>query len=244
MLVGGSCAVNNWMDRDLDARMERTKHRPTARGSMGAAEALGIGAILIAAGLALLLAASAAAALLGLAGAAVYLAAYTAWAKRRGAVSSYIGGVAGAFPPLIGWAAIDPRLPAPAWVLFVLLVAWQQAHVRALALRRAADYRAAGIPMAGLSPGPAEAGAKAGSRAALLAWAAACLPLPSLAILLEGMPMSAAPLAVALGSAALSLAWIAAGIAGLRSPAWPGRMFAASLVYLVLIFGALLAIGL
>jgi heme O synthase-like polyprenyltransferase len=68
--------------------------------------------------------------------------------------------------------------------------------------------------------------------------------LPSLAIIMDGAPMAAAPLAVALGSAALSLAWIAAGIAGFRSPAWPGRMFAASLAYLVLVFGALLAIGL
>jgi heme o synthase len=251
LLVGGSCAVNNWMDRDLDARMERTKDRPTARGSMGAAEALGIGAGLMAAGLALLFAASAAAALVGLGGAFVYLAAYTAWSKRRGAASSYIGGIAGAFPPLIGWAAVDPRLGGPAWALFALLVVWQQAHVRALALRRAKDYRAAGIPMAGLSPRMAEDGSivDVGSRATLLAWAAATLPLPTIAIVMGKLPMgvpslTGLPLAAALGSCTLSLAWVLAGIAGFRSSSWPGRMFAASLAYLVLVFGALFAIGL
>jgi protoheme IX farnesyltransferase len=237
LLVGGSCALNNWLDRDLDARMERTRARPTARGAIGAAEAIGIGAGLGAAGIALLFAAAAAAALLGLAGAFVYLGAYTLWAKRRGAASSYIGGVAGAIPPLIGWAAVDPGLGGPAWLLFALLVVWQQAHVRALALRRPEDYRGAGIPMAGLSR------SELGSKTTLLAWVAAALPFPSLAIAAEGLPMSGPPLAAALGSCALGLAWLALGIIGFRSPSWPGRMFAASLAYLVLVFGALFAIG-
>jgi heme o synthase len=251
LLVGGSCAINNWMDRDLDARMERTKERPTARGSMGAAEALGIGAGLIAGGTALLLAASVAAALVGLCGAFAYLGAYTAWAKRRGSASSYIGGIAGAFPPLIGWAAVDPRLGGPAWALFALLVVWQQAHVRALALRRAEDYRAAGIPMAGLSSIGIGGGSNIDlrSRAILLAWAAATLPIPSLAIVLDELPragplLTGAPLIAAIGSSALSLAWVGAGIAGIRSPSWPGRMFAASLAYLVLVFASFLAVGL
>ena len=102
--------------------------------------------------------------------------------------------------------------------------------------------------MAGLSP--ASTAAEEGSivdqrsRAALLAWAAATLPFPTLALLLDGRPMSGAPFAVAIGSAALSLAWVAVGVAGFRSPAWPGRMFAASLAYLVLVFSLLLALGL
>jgi protoheme IX farnesyltransferase len=238
LLVGGACAINNWMDRDLDARMERTQERPTARGTVTGREAVGIGLGLGLAGLALLFAASVVSALAGLAGAIVYLAAYTAWAKRRGASSSFIGGIAGAIPPLIGWAAVDPRLGGPAWALFALLVIWQQAHVRALALRRASDYRAAGIPMAGLSQ------AEGRSRSTLLAWAAAALPFPTLAIILDGLPLVGPPLAAAIGSCALCAAWLAAGIVGFRSPTWPERMFAASLAYLVLVFGALFAIGL
>jgi protoheme IX farnesyltransferase len=251
LLVGGSCAINNWMDRDLDARMERTKDRPTARGAVSGREAVGIGLGLGLAGLTLLFAASGMSALVGLAGATVYLLAYTAWAKRRGVSSSFIGGIAGAIPPLIGWAAVDPRLGGPAWALFALLVIWQQAHVRALAQRRASDYRAAGIPMAGLAPRmpEKEADIDARSRSGLLAWAAATLPFPTLAIILDapsgsGAIFTGSALAAAIISAALSLAWIAAGIVGFRSRAWPERMFIASLAYLVVAFGVLLAIGL
>jgi protoheme IX farnesyltransferase len=273
LLVGGSCAINNWMDRDLDAWMKRTQDRPTARGAMSAAQALGIGAGLAAAGLALLVAVGTVAAALGLAGALVYLLAYTLWAKRHGSFSLYIGGIAGSVPPLIGWAVIDPRLGGPAWVLFVFLAVWQQAHVRSLALMRADEYQAAGIPMAGLSPltstgapltstgapltstgapltstgapltstGAPSTGV--GARIAALAWVAAALPLPGLSIAIAGLSFSGIPLAVAAASCALGIAWIVSGLAALRSPSWPRRMFAASLAYLVLVFGGLIAVG-
>jgi protoheme IX farnesyltransferase len=252
LLVGGSCAINNWLDRDIDARMERTRDRPTARGAMGAAQALGIGIGLGTAGLALLLVLGIVPAALGLAGAIVYIAAYTLWAKRRGASSLYIGGIAGSLPPLIGWAAIDPRLGGPAWLLFAFLAIWQQSHVRALALMRADEYRAAGIPMAGLASMAAARAASAaangreserGPRAAVLAWATAALPIPTFAILLAGLPLIKSALAVSALSWALGCAWIAAGLARFRAPAWPRMMFAASLVYLVLVFCGLIAIG-
>lgn len=247
LLVGGACAINNWMDRDLDARMERTRGRPTARGAVGAAEAVGIGAGLGACGLVLLLSANPVSAAFGLAGAFVYLVPYTLWAKRRGASSLYIGGIAGSMPPLIGWSAADPRLGGPAWALFAFLGIWQQAHVRALALRRAGEFRAAGIPMAGLSPSPGEvAAARRGDRRARIgaaAWAAAALPFPSLAIALAGLPLKGSALAASVGSCALGAAWVAYGVLALRSPSWPRRMFAASLVYLVLVFAGLIAAG-
>jgi heme O synthase-like polyprenyltransferase len=260
--------------------MKRTKERPTARGAMSAAQALGIGAGLAAAGLALLLAAGIVAAALGLVGALIYLFAYTLWAKRHGSFSLYIGGMAGSVPPLIGWAVIDPRLGGPAWLLFAFLALWQQAHVRSLALMRADEYGSAGIPMAGLSPliskgapliskgapliskgapliskgapliskgapliskgAPSEG---LGSKIVVLAWVTIALPLPSLAIALAGLPFSGAPLAVAAGSCALNAAWVVSGLAGLRSPSWPRRMFAASLAYLILVFGGLVVVG-
>jgi heme o synthase len=249
-LVAGACAVNNWIDRDIDAVMERTRSRPTARGAMGAAQALGIGAGLAVAGLALLFAASPASAALGLAGAMVYILPYSLWSKRRGPMSLYIGGLAGSAPPLIGWSAVDPSLGGPAWVLFLLLAAWQQAHVRALALKRADEYRAAGVPLAGLER-PASAGLQGAAgvgpaserraRLAAIAWAAACLPFPCLALLAAGIPFAGMALAFALASCALGAAWVAVGLAALKSPAWPARMFAASLAYLVLVFGGLFA---
>lgn len=247
LLVGGSCAINNWMDRDIDARMDRTRERPTARGTMGAAQALGIGAGLGGGGLVLLFAAGPVAAAFGLAGALVYLVPYTLWAKRRGAASLYVGGIAGSMPPLIGWAAVDPRLGGPAWALFAFLGIWQQAHVRALALKRAGEYRAAGVPMAGLSRptggGAAASDAERRSRLSVLAWAAAALPFPALAIALAGLPPAGAALAVSAGSCALGAAWVAYGLMSFRSPSWPGRMFAASLAYLVLVFSGLVAAG-
>jgi protoheme IX farnesyltransferase len=252
LLVGGSCAINNWMDRDIDALMKRTRERPTARGAMSAAQALGIGAGLATGGLALLLAAGIAAAALGLTGALVYLLAYTLWAKRHGAFSLYIGGIAGSVPPLIGWAVVDPRLGGPAWLLFAFLALWQQAHVRSLALMRADEYRSAGIPMAGLSPLTSDGAPLSddgvpssdnGARIAVLAWATAALPFPSLAIVLAGLPFSGFPLAFAVGSCALDAAWVVSGLAGLRSATWPRRMFAASLAYLILVFGGLVVVG-
>lgn len=245
LLVGGACAVNNWLDRDIDALMPRTRSRPTATGAMGAREALGIGAALLASGLALLLWAGPVAAAIGLAATLVYLLPYTLWTKRRGVLSLYVGGVAGALPPLIGWAALRPSLGWPALALFALLAIWQQAHVRALALRRADEYRRARLPMAGLSSGEGlGSGAELpGSRAAVLVWAGLALPFPGLAIVLAGLPLEGAALAVALASCALDAAWVGWGLVGLRSKAWPGRMFAASLAYLVLIFAALIAVG-
>jgi heme o synthase len=247
LLVGGSCAANNWMDRDIDSKMERTKDRPTARGAMGGPTALGTAAALGLAGLGLLFAAGAVPALVGFAGSLVYLLAYTLWAKRRGPSSLYIGGIAGSVPPLIGWAAVDPSLGGPAWLLFGFLAVWQQAHVRALALKRADEYRTAGIPMAGLPASPALAmggrGGESRSRAAALAWAAAALPFPTLAIVAARLPLAGAPLAVAILSCALGAAWVVSGLSGFRSASWPSRMFASSLAYLVLVFIGLIAVG-
>jgi len=251
LLVGGACAVNNWMDRDLDAHMERTRNRPTARGDLTAAQTLGLGFLLMCSGLALLAAAGAVAALLGLAGAFVYIVAYTGWAKRRGTVSLYVGSVAGALPPLIGWAGANPRLGLPAWLLFALLVTWQQAHVRALGLMRAGEYRAAGIPMAGLPAGggrpepggPRPEPLRLRPRIVVLAWVVLSLPLAPLALFSAGLRPAGVPLVVASSSLALGAAWAVSGLIGLASPSWPRKMFAFSLAFLLLVFCGLVVAG-
>lgn len=227
LLVGGACAVNNWMDRDLDAQMERTRNRPTARGALGAGVALGLGFCLILAGEALLALTGPVAALVGLAGALVYLLAYTAWAKRRTSYSSFIGGVAGAIPPLIGWAAVDPGLGGPALPLFGLLVIWQQAHVRALGLKRQGEYATAGIPLPGLGS------RKGRPMLGLLVWVALLIPYP--ALLLGGLGLGTV---VLLGS--LAGLWLLAGLILLRGD-WGKLMFRLSLAWLILAFAAMIA---
>ena len=99
--------------------------------------------------------------------------------------------------------------------------------------------------MAGLSParGAASDGAPSGARVAVLVWVTATLPLPSLAIVLAGLSLAGIQLAGAIGSCVLGAVWVIVGLVGFRSPAWPRLMFVASLAYLVLIFGGLVAVG-
>jgi protoheme IX farnesyltransferase len=218
------------MDRDIDALMERTKERPTARGALGAPSAIGLGLGLCLAGEAVLGLAGLVPALVGLAGALVYVLAYTAWAKRRTHLSSFVGGVAGAIPPLIGWAAVDPGLGGPALPLFGLLVIWQQAHVRALGLMREKEYERAGLPLPGL--GRDGARGRRRSEASLLSWTALLVPYPLLAL---------APLGRArvLALSGLALLWLLAGLI-LRRGDWRRLMFRLSLAWLVLAFAAML----
>ena len=235
-LVAGSCAFNNWIDRDIDALMERTKNRPTAKGRIGRGLALGLGGALSALGLAILLTLGLQPAIIGFAGALIYVFVYSLWAKRRTALSSFIGGVSGAVPPLIGWSVADPGLRPPAWILFGLLLLWQQVHVRALALRRSADYESAGIPMAGIDARAATGASKRGRPPRqLMLWLLAVLAYSPL--LLWFGPWS-------LGfSLAFCSLWLATGLFGwnvLSRRSWADMMFFASLLYLIALSAFLL----
>jgi heme o synthase len=146
--AGSAGAINMWYERDIDALMERTRRRPLPAGRMAPGDALGFGAVLAAAsvivmGLALNWAA---AALLALA-IAFYVFIYTVGLKRRTPQNIVIGGAAGAFPPMIGWAAVTGGIELPALALFALIFFWTPPHFWALALYRAGDYAKAGVPM-------------------------------------------------------------------------------------------------
>ncbi len=257
-LVAGACTLNNWIDRDIDRSMERTRDRPTAAGRIGAGQALGLGFLLTALGLAALIALGSTPALLGFAGSLIYLGAYSLVVKRRSTLSSFVGGLAGAIPPLIGWTAIDPHLSWGAALLFLFLLVWQQAHVRALAMARASEYRAAAIPMpgqgengqpgVGLGEGRLEEGLPGKKlrglgcpRFMVLLWIALLLPFP--ALLVAGTS-GAWRLAFTLGAMAATLAWAALGVlsARLESAAWGRLMFRMSLAVLVAISAGLMAI--
>ena len=148
LVSGGSSAFNHWYDRDIDRLMTRTRNRPVASGRIPGPQALAIG---IAAGvlgvveLAWLV--NAPAALFGLGGFVTYVLVYTVWLKRLTPHNIVIGGAAGSFPPLAGWAAVTGSIDASALALALYLFLWTPPHFYALSLLIADDYAAAGVPM-------------------------------------------------------------------------------------------------
>jgi protoheme IX farnesyltransferase len=154
MLVGSTltmasaCVFNNYLDRDFDVKMARTRERALPQGRLDPAFVLGYAIVLGIAGLAVLfLLVNPLTGWLGVLGMFVYVVIYTMWLKRNSTWSTSIGGVSGAMPPVIGYCAVNPTLDAGAWLLFALLFLWQPAHFWSLAIRRREEYREAGFPL-------------------------------------------------------------------------------------------------
>ncbi len=146
--AGASGAINMWYDRDIDSKMERTINRPIPAGRMKPANALWFG-IPLAIGSVVLMAAvvnNMAAGLLAMT-IAYYVFLYTMWLKRRTPQNIVIGGASGAFPPMIGWAAVTGGVDWNSVILFAIIFMWTPPHFWALALFRAGDYENAGVPM-------------------------------------------------------------------------------------------------
>ena len=146
--AGAAGAVNMWYDRDIDAVMKRTRSRPIPRGRVAPENALAFGVLLtLGASMTMGLAVNwTAAAILALAN-LFYVFVYTVWLKRRTPQNIVIGGAAGAFPPMIGWAAVTGDVGIGALILFAIIFMWTPPHFWALALYRNDDYRSAGVPM-------------------------------------------------------------------------------------------------
>ena len=146
--AGGSCAINQYLDRVLDAKMARTARRPIPSGRISARRALGFGiALLILSALTLGLFVNWLAAGLALAGAFYYVVVYTVLLKRHTVSNILIGGGAGAMPALVGWAAANGGLELQAFILFAIIFYWTPPHSWALAILVNKDYAAADIPM-------------------------------------------------------------------------------------------------
>ena len=146
--AGASGAINMWYDRDIDAVMSRTKGRPLPAGRMAAGDALGFGCVLaVASVLVMGLALNWAAAGLLAVTIGFYVFIYTIWLKRRTPQNIVIGGAAGAFPPMIGWAAATGDVTLMPVLLFALIFLWTPPHFWALALFVKTDYANAGVPM-------------------------------------------------------------------------------------------------
>lgn len=147
LCAAGVAALNQWMETDTDARMVRTADRPLPSGRVATGSAFILGWGLCASGLAVLFKlVNGSSALFALLTIISYLALYTP-AKRYSRWSTEIGAVAGAFPPLIGWAAAEPASPVLGWILFGILLFWQIPHFMAIAWIYRRDYAAVGFPM-------------------------------------------------------------------------------------------------
>lgn len=232
-IIAGSCSINNYIDRDIDPLMERTKGRPTVTGKIIPAKVLALGLSLIGIGTLFLTFTTLTATVIGLFGVFSYIVLYTMWSKRQFVSNTIIGSISGAVPPLIGWAAIDGNLNMIAWSLFLVMFIWQPPHFYALAMRRVEEYRAAGIPML-----PVVKGFKT-TKKHILVWVAALLPVPFLLTSL-GIPFL-------ILATVLNLGWLVLGIYGYKIKddiKWAKLMFVYSLQYLTIMFVAMVIVTL
>ncbi len=148
LAAGGANAINMYIDRDIDALMERTKNRPLVTGLIAPKSALVFAISLEIVAFAVLWAgANLLSACLALSATLFYVFIYSLWLKRTSTQNIVIGGAAGAVPVLVGWAAVTNSLGWTPWLLFLLIFLWTPPHFWALAIRHREDYTAAGVPM-------------------------------------------------------------------------------------------------
>ena len=230
--AGAAGAINMWYEADIDARMERTRHRPLPAGRMDPGTALGFGVVTATASVAMLGLATnwLAAGLLALS-ILFYVFVYTIWLKRRTPQNIVIGGAAGAIPPLIGWAAVTGEIHLFPVVLFAIIFIWTPPHFWALSLYKSADYERAGVPML-----PVVAGLES-TRRHILGYTMVLIPLS-----LAPVALGYANAVYAVGAAALGGGFLALTVALWlrRSEAMARRVFAYSIGYLFLVFLLLL----
>lgn len=147
LVIGSACVFNNYIDRSIDAKMNRTKWRASVKGSISLGRGLAFGAILGIAGFAiLLLFTNALTIAVGAVGYFFYLVMYSIW-KRRSTVGTVVGSVSGATPILAGYVAVANELDVAGLLLFAVMVLWQMPHFYAIAMYRHNDYAAAGLPV-------------------------------------------------------------------------------------------------
>ena len=233
LAAGASGAINMWYDRDIDAVMERTRLRPLPAGRIAPDDALAFGILLSAFSIALMgLAVNwAAAALLALT-IGFYVFVYTIWLKRRTPQNIVIGGAAGAFPPMIGWAAVTGDVSWTSIALFLLIFMWTPPHFWALALYRSGDYAAANVPML-----PVVAGERT-TKIQMLVYAALLVPVSVAPTLLGAVGWFYGAVALALSGLFVLAALRVLASSGHRAAR---QMFAYSILYLFLLFATMLA---
>jgi len=230
LATAGSCMLNNYYDRDIDGLMRRTKSRPLAAEQIASHHVLAIALPMVVGSLALMAwTVNPLTALVTGVGVFGYVVVYTMWTKRVTPWANQFGGIAGAVPPMIGYAAVTGDLGAPAWILFFIMVVWQQPHALSLALKYREDYAKANVPVIPVAKGV---------QATKQRIAIYCLMLIPLAILPYVYGMAGTIYLTA--AVILSLMFLAKAVRFLRSDKdCDMRLFAFSIIYLILLFGTM-----
>jgi protoheme IX farnesyltransferase len=234
--AGAAGALNQWYEADLDAKMKRTRQRPLPAGRMDRQSALHFGVGLAVFSVILMgLALNVLAAAILTVSILFYVLVYTVWLKRRTAQNIVIGGAAGAFPPLIGWAAATGDVATLPVLLFALVFLWTPPHFWALALFMKADYAAAGVPMLPVV---------AGERATRVQIGLYTIPMAIVAVAPWALGLTGAIYGVTViattaifAALALQVSLRTKGIDDAMRP--EKRLFAWSVLYLFIVFGAL-----
>ena len=231
--AGASGAINMWYDRDIDAVMERTRQRPIPMGRVAPGDALGFGVVLATGAVALMgLAVNFTAAALLAVAIMFYVFVYTIWLKRRTPQNIVIGGAAGAFPPMIGWASVTGSVSIESLLLFALIFFWTPPHFWARAVSRAGDYAKAGIPMLPVAVGKTE------TKKQMILYTVLLIPLGIAPVWFGFVGWVYGAAATALG-----FVFLAAAIAVWfdRTDRSAKRMFGYSIFYLFAIFAVMVA---
>lgn len=233
MVIAGGCALNNYIDRDIDHIMERTKDRPSVTGVLSGRQTLTYGLVMAFGGVTLLAMTTITSAFIGLVGLFIYVVLYSMWTKRTTSFNTIVGSFSGAVPPLIGWAAIDPGLHPVAWTLFLIMFLWQPPHFLALAMRRRDEYAAAGIPMLPVVAGFAM------TKRQIVWYIAALLPVSLIVVNFGAIYTVTAGI--------LGAGWLILGITGFKTQndvQWATKMFIYSLNYLTILFAVIILVHL
>lgn len=178
LVVASGCAINNYIDRDIDAKMQRTRNRVTVNGEMSGKAAFFHGIVLGVIGFALLsYFTNWVAVAFAVFGYVVYVGLYTLYFKRKSVYGTFVGSLSGAVPPVVGYCAAAGQFDAGAAILLTMFCIWQMPHSYAIAIFRYKDYEAAGIPVLPVSQGIAKAKRHIILHIAAFAIVAALLPL-------------------------------------------------------------------
>jgi protoheme IX farnesyltransferase len=230
LVAGGASALNQYWEREADARMERTRLRPIPAGRVAPPEALAFGLAVAGAGLVLLATINGLTALLGLAALASYVLAYTPL-KRITSLCTVVGAIPGALPPMMGWAAARGSVDAGAWALFGILFLWQLPHFLAIGWIFREDYARGGFPMLTVLDRDGRSTARQ-----MMLYSAALIP-----VTLAAGALASAGIGYLSGALALGLVFFAAStrFAWKRSVAAARVLFFVSVLYLPALLGLL-----
>ena len=230
LAAGSANAINQYLDRDIDEMMRRTRRRPLPSAAVTPERALRFGFFLGAVSFFFLaITVNVLAAELALSAIAFYVFVYTMWLKRTTTQNIVIGGAAGAVPALVGWAAVTGSLAAPAWILFAIVFVWTPPHFWALAMRYRGDYAAAGVPMLPVVKGELE------TRRQIFLYALVLFGVTLLLVPVAHMGLVYVATAVGLGGA---FVYRALRLWRTGDPARSWGLFKFSIWYLAALFGA------